>query len=325
VAPWIGDHRQDIQIQLARVPATPDDILAMVFFARVVEMKSFTAAAAKLGVSKSVVSARVAALEDRLGVRLLERTTRKLALTPDGSSLYGQCATLVSTADEAAATLAGTGDQPRGLLRVNAPVVFAEKYLAEPMAAYLERYPEVRLEVTLSDKFIDLVDEGIDVAVRIASRLEGAGLVARKVASDRTALVASPSYLARRGTPRAPDDLVGHDCLVYSLLKVSQEWRFRAPGRGAKELTVPIEARFKTQSGAVLRRAAVAGMGLAVLPVFMIAEDLAADRLRPVVASFLPTPLGIYAAYPQGRRVSGKTRAFVDLLAAHFRAPPWRS
>ena len=189
---------------------------------------------------------------------------------------------------------------------MNAPVVFAEKYLAEPMAAYLERYPEVRLEVTLSDKFIDLVDEGIDVAVRIASRLEGAGLVARKVASDRTALVASPSYLARRGTPRAPDDLVGHDCLVYSLLKVSQEWRFRAPGRGAKELTVPIEARFKTQSGAVLRRAAVAGMGLAVLPVFMIAEDLAADRLRPVVASFLPTQLGIYAAYPQGRRVSGK-------------------
>ena len=306
------------------MPATPDDILAMIFFARVVEMKSFTSAAAKLGVSKSVVSTRVAALEDRLGVRLLERTTRKLALTPDGLSLYQQCANLVSTADEAAATLAGTGDQPRGMLRVNAPVVFAEKYLAEPMAAYLERFPEVRLEVTLSDKFIDLVDEGIDVAVRIASRLEGAGLVARKVATDRTALVASPSYLARRGTPRAPDDLVGHDCLVYSLLSVSQEWRFRAPGRGTKEHTVPIEARFKTQSGAVLRRAAVAGMGLAVLPVFMIADDVAADRLRPVVASFLPTELGIYAAYPQGRRVPAKTRAFVDLLVSHFRTPPWR-
>jgi DNA-binding transcriptional LysR family regulator len=309
---------------VSRVPATPDDILAMVFFARVVEMKSFTAAAAKLGVSKSVVSARVAALEDRLRVRLLERTTRKLALTPDGLSLYQQCANVVSTADEAAATLAGTGDQPRGLLRVNAPVVFAERYLAEPMAAYLDRFPDVRLEVTLNDKFVDLVDEGIDVAVRIASRLEGAGLVARKVAADRTALVASPSYLARRGTPRAPDDLLRHDCLVYSLLKVSQEWRFRAPGRGAKEITVPIEARFKTQSGAVLRRAALAGMGLAVLPVFMIADDVAADRLRPVVDSFLPTELGIYAAYPQGRRVPARTRAFVDLLASHFRAPPWR-
>ena len=274
------------------MPATPDDILAMVFFARVVEMKSFTGAAAKLGVSKSVVSARVAALEDRLGVRLLERTTRKLALTPDGLSLYQQCANLVSTADEAAAALAGMGDHPRGLLRVNAPVVFAEKYLAEPMAAYLERFPEVRLEVTLSDKFIDLVDEGIDVAVRIASRLEGTGLVAKKVATDWTALVASPSYLARRGTPRAPDDLLRHDCLVYSLLKVSQEWRFRAPGRGTKELTVPIEARFKAQSGAVLRRAALAGMGLAVLPIFMIADDVAADRLRPVVASFLPDRAG---------------------------------
>jgi len=296
----------------------------MVFFARVVEMKSFTAAAVKLGVSKSVVSARVAALEEANPEPVLERATRKLALTVEGASLYQQCAGLVSTADEVASSLAGTGDQPRGLLRVNAPVVFAEKYLAEPMAAYLARHPDVRLEVTLSDKFVDLVDEGIDVAIRIASRLEGAGLVARRVATDATALVAAPSYLARRGTPQTPDDLVQHDCLVYSLLRISQEWRFRVPGHRAKELTVPLEARFKSQSGAVLRRAALAGMGLAVLPLFMIAEDLVAGRLQRVVPSFLPTELGIHAVYPQGRRVPSKTRAFVELLASHFRTPPWR-
>jgi DNA-binding transcriptional LysR family regulator len=305
--------------------ASPDEILGMIFFARVVEAKSFTGAAARLGVSKSVVSARVTALEERLGVRLLQRTTRKLSLTPDGLALIEPCARVVATADEAAAAVAGTGAGPRGLLRVNAPVVFAEEYLAEPMAAYLARFPEVRIEVTLSDKFIDLVDEGIDVAVRVASRLEGGGLVVRKLASDRTALVASPAYLARRGTPRHPDELLGHDCLVYSLLKVSREWRFRAPG-DRKELSVPVEARFSAASGAVLRRAALEGMGLAVLPTFMVASDLAGGRLLSILPSFLPTQLGIYAAYPQvGRgRVPSKTRAFVDLLAAHFHAQPWR-
>lgn len=302
--------------------ASPDEILSMVFFARVVEAKSFTGAAARLAVSKSVVSARVAALEEQLGVRLLQRTTRKLTLTPDGQALYGLCARILATADEAAAAVAGTGDKPRGLLRINAPVVFAEEYLAEPMALYLERFPDVRIEITLSDKFIDLVDEGIDVAIRIAATLGGAGLVARKLATDRTVLVASPSYLDRRGTPGGPADLVHHDCLVYSLLKASPEWRFRE--RGSSEVrTLDIEARFQAQSGAVLRRAAVAGMGLAVLPTFMVSTDLAAGRLRPVVPSFVPTTLGIYATYPQGKRVPSKTRSFVDELAAYFRTPRW--
>jgi DNA-binding transcriptional LysR family regulator len=314
--------RRPSQYHGRRMPASPDEILAMVYFARVVEAKSFTGAAARLGVSKSVVSARVAALEERLGARLLHRTTRKLALTPDGLELYERCSRLLVAADEAAAVAAGTGDTPRGVLRLNAPIVFAEEYLAEPMAAYLARFPDVRIDVSLSDRFIDLVDEGIDVAIRIASRLEGAGLVARKLCSDETVLVAAPAYLARRGEPAAPEDLLGHDCLVYALLKVSQEWRFRV--RGEKEpITVPVEARFRAASGALLRRAALAGMGLAVLPTFMIAGDLAAGRLRRVLPAFAPAKLGIYAAHPEGKRVPGKTRAFVDLLAAHFRTPRW--
>jgi DNA-binding transcriptional LysR family regulator len=302
--------------------ASPDEILAMICFARVVEAKSFTGAAAKLGVSKSVVSARVSSLEERLGVRLLQRTTRKLALTPDGLALHEHCARLLTTADDAAATMAGAGDTPRGLLRINAPVVFAEDFLAPALVAYLERFPDVRIEITLSDTFIDLVEQGIDVAIRVASHLGGAGLVARKLANDQTALVAAPSYLARRGTPAVPEDLLHHDCLVYSLLKVSQEWRFREPG-GRKETTLPLQGRFKAESGAVLRRAALAGMGLAVLPTFMIADDLAAERLRRVVPAFLPTRLGIYAAYPQGKRVPSKTRALVDALAAYFRVSRW--
>ena len=183
----------------ARVGASPDEILSMVFFARVVEAKSFTGAAAKLGVSKSVVSARVAALEEQLKVRLLHRTTRKLSLTPEGLALFERCARVVAAADEASAAAAGAGNTPRGVLRVNAPIVFAEEYLAPPIAAYLARYPDTRVQMSVNDRAIDLVDEGVDVAVRISARPHGGGLTARKLAVDHTVLCASPAYLARRG------------------------------------------------------------------------------------------------------------------------------
>jgi DNA-binding transcriptional LysR family regulator len=300
--------------------ASPDEILSMVFFVRVVEAGSFTGAAAKLGVSKSVVSGRVAGLEHQLQVRLLHRTTRKLALTPEGLALYERCLPLVTAADDASAAVAGTGKTPRGVLRLNAPVVFAEKYLAPPIAAYLERYPDVRAEITLNDKPVDLVEEGIDVAIRITSRLQGAGLVARKLAADHTVLCASPAYLERHGVPAAAGELVHHHCLVYSLLKVAEEWRFR---EGKETFTVPVEGRFWAGSGALLRSAALAGIGLAVLPTFMIAEDLAAGRLRRVLDSFQGVALGIYAVYPETRPIPSKTRAFVELLLAYFRTPRW--
>jgi DNA-binding transcriptional LysR family regulator len=301
--------------------ASPDDVMAMVFFARVVEQRSFTAAAAKLGVSKSVVSARIAAFERRLRVPLLHRTTRKLSLTREGLALYERCARVAAAADEAAAAADRTGDAPHGLLRVDAPIVFAEERLAAPIAAYLAKYPAARIALTMSDRMIDLVDEGVDIAIRVTFRLAGAGLVARKLGTDHTVLCASPAYLTRKGTPASPEDLVHHDCLLYSLMKSADEWRFRA---GKRSFSVPIEARFSAASGAVLRRAVLAGMGLAVLPRFMIAADLDAGRLRPVIDSYDAVKLGIYAVYPQpqGGRPSPKVRAFVDLLAAHFRAHP---
>jgi DNA-binding transcriptional LysR family regulator len=305
--------------------ASPDDILSMVFFARVVQEGSFTAAAARLGVSKSVVSARVAALEDQLKVRLLHRTTRKLALTPDGLTLYERCARVTAAADQAAAAAAATGDTPRGLLRINAPTVFAQDYLAAPIAAFLERHPHVRVELGMNDRLVDLVAEGIDVAIRIVPALKDAGLVARKLASDRTVLAAAPAYLARRGTPANAGELLAHDCLVYSLLKVADEWRFREPGsREPVALPVPEGwGRFAAASGAMVREAALAGMGLAVLPTFMIARHLAAGRLKQVLDSFVGVTLGVFAVYPQGPRPPSKVRAFVDLLVAHFRTPRW--
>ena len=303
--------------------ASPDDVVAMISF----EQRSFTAAAAKLGVSKSVVSARIAAFERRLRTPLLHRTTRKLSLTREGIALYERCARVAAAADEAAAAVDRTGDAPHGLLRVDAPIVFAQEHLAAPMAAYLEAHPQVRVSLTMNDRMIDLVDEGVDVAIRITWKLAGAGLVARKLGTDHTVLCASPAYLARKGTPGAPEDLVRHDCLVYSLLKEATEWRFRV---GKRSLSVPIEARFSAASGAVLRSAALSGMGLAVLPRFMIRADLDAGRLRPVIDSFEGVALGIFAVYPtprggpepRGGRPPAKVRSFVDLLVAHFRAHP---
>jgi DNA-binding transcriptional LysR family regulator len=293
--------------------ASPDEIVSMVFFARVVETGSFTAAAAKLGVSKSVVSERVSGLEDHLKVKLLHRTTRKLALTPDGTGLYERCAAIVAAADEAAAAAAGAGDAPRGLLRVEAPIVFAQEYMAEPLAAYLDRFPDVRVELSMRDRMIDLVEEGVDVAIRIAERPQGTGLVARKLAADRTVLCASPAYLGRRGTPRAAADIDQHDCLIYSLLNVAAEWRF-AQGKGEEDeaappTTVLARGRFTAASGAMLRRAALAGMGLAVLPRFMVADDLPAGAPRPQQGARAGGPAG--HAFPDAAlaRAAGSTAA----------------
>lgn len=304
------------------MPATPDDVHAMVTFARVVETKSFTAAAAKLGVSKAAVSLRVAALERELKVTLLHRTTRKLVLTPEGAALYEHCARVASAADETALVMAGAGNEPRGILRVNAPIAFAEDYLATPMAAYLARYPAARIDLTLGDRTVELVEEGVDVAIRITTKLRGAGLVSRRLATDRMVLCAAPAYFARKGRPETPADLLHHDCLVYSLLRIADEWRFREPETKA-EYALPIEARFSAASGAVIRHAAVAGMGIAVLPRFMVAADLATGRLQAALDALAAPPLGIYAVYPQARSTPSKVRAFVDLLATHFKTPRW--
>lgn len=302
--------------------ASPDEILSMICFARVVEAGSFTAAAEKLDLSKSVVSARVAQLEDRVGSRLLNRTTRKLSLTAEGMAFYERCARLVSAADDATADVDGASEVPRGALRVLAPTAFAQEYLGPPLTTYLERNPQVRLELTLSDKLIDLAEDGIDLAIRIAPNVDGGTLSARRLAGFHSVLCASPGYLARKGVPTAAEQLVQHDCLVYSLLRISDEWRFRAPG-SRDTSTVPIEGRFQAASAGVLRQAALAGMGIAVLPSYMVAEDLALGRLRTVVDTFAGVEQGIFAVYSQARRPVAKVRALVDILAAHFKRPRW--
>lgn len=302
------------------MPATPDDVLSLLVFARVVEAKSFTAGAARLGLSKSVASARIAQLEARLGTRLLLRTTRRLSPTADGLALYEQAARMARAADDAALLAAGTTSEPRGVLRVNAPTTFGEMYLAEPIARYLEAHPRVRVELSLSDRFEDLVAERVDVAIRVSAKLKDSTLVGRKLADDRSVVVASPAYLARRGTPEAPADLIHHDCLRYTLLDAAEEWRFKADGAS---FAVPIAARFEAQNGAALRSAALAGMGIAILPSFMVAPEIESGALRVLLEPFTFVRLRVSAVYAPGKVVPSTVRTFVDLLVSHFDAPPW--
>jgi DNA-binding transcriptional LysR family regulator len=291
----------------------------MVLFARVVEARSFTAAAEKLGVSKSVVSARLSALEQRIGTRLLHRTTRRLSLTPEGLAFYEHCARITAEADAAAAVASGAAKDPIGVLRVNAPVTFAQMYLAEPIGAYLQRHPKVNVELRMSDRFVDLVEEGIDVAIRVSAQLRDSSLVARKLATDRIVVVASPDYLAKHGSPEAPADLIHHACLHYALLKPTDEWRFRD---GGKSFSVPVEGRLSVADGAMLREAAIAGLGLAVLPSFMVMPDVRAGRLVTVLERFVFVRIAIHAITPSGN-VGAKVRAFVEELGKWFKHPPW--
>jgi DNA-binding transcriptional LysR family regulator len=304
------------------VAASTDDVLSLLVFARVVEAKSFTGGAARLGLSKSVASARISQLEERIGTRLLLRTTRRLSLTADGLALYEQAARMAQAADDAALVAAGTPAQPRGVLRVNAPITFGELYLAQPMAKYLEAHPRVRVELTLSDRFEDLVAERVDVAIRISAKLKDSTLVGRKLADDSVVVCAAPSYLARKGTPEAPADLIHHDCLRYSLIDAADEWRFKSQG---KSFSVPVTSRFDAANGSVLRSAALAGIGLVVMPSFMVAGDLAAGDLVQVLEPFTFVRLSVSAVYAPAKLVPSNVRAFVDLLVDHFETPPWQS
>jgi DNA-binding transcriptional LysR family regulator len=290
-----------------------DDLVSLALFARVVEGRSFTAAATALGLSKSAVSTRVARLEDHLGVRLLHRTTRRVSPTEAGAAVYERAARLVAAADEAAEAAEGAGGEPRGLVRLTAPVTFAELYLAGPIGEFLARHRGARVEVVASDRLVDLVGEGFDLAIRV-SRLADSSLVARKLAQDRLVVVAAPAYLARAGLPRGPADLAGHELLRSSHLPVSGEWGFRGLSTGERAVG---EGRFVASDAGVLREAAAAGVGLAVLPESLVAPDLAAGRLV-VVDGFPGRELGVWAVHPHRRHVPAKVRALVDLLAAHF-------
>jgi DNA-binding transcriptional LysR family regulator len=288
-----------------------DRLTGMAAFARVVEAQSFTAAAGQLGMSKSALSKAVSALEDRLGARLLNRTTRRLSLTEVGRAFYERCVRILAEAEEAELAVTRLQEVPRGTLRVNAPVSFGALHLGPALTDFMRRYPDLRIEIEFTDRFVDLIEEGWDVAVRIAT-LPDSSLIARKLADNELIVCAAPSYWQRRGRPGVPQDLAGHDCITYAYQAWPNEWSF--VGVNGQRFAVCIKGSLRTNNGDMAQRVALAGLAVASLPRFICGPELAAGRLERVLAEWMPPPPGIYAVYPHNRHLSAKVRAFVDFL-----------
>ncbi|MEO0035871.1 MAG: hypothetical protein RLZZ501_1894, partial [Pseudomonadota bacterium] len=276
-----------------------DRLAALTAFAAVAEAGSFAAAARRLGRSTSRLSRQVAELEAALGSRLLHRTTRALTLTEAGRSYHEQVARILAELDAADLSVGRLQAAPRGRLRVAAPMSFGVLHLAPALPAFLDRYPEIDLDMAMNDRFVDLVEEGFDLAVRIG-RLADSSLVARRLAPLRRVLCASPAFLAAHGTPRTPDDLARLPCLGYSNLLPQEDWSFADPVSG-RPWPVRIKARLRVNNGDALRLAALAGVGLAPLPSFLVGPDLAAGTLVPLLDPYLRQEGAIHAVYPPAR------------------------
>ena len=298
----------------------PMELLAgMAVFARVVDAGGISAAARDLRLSKSAVSKQLAALEDRLGARLLQRTTRRMSLTEAGAGFLEHCRRVVAEAEAAESAVGALQAEPRGVLRVNAPMTFGTMHLAAAIPDFLARYPQVHVDLALNDRVVDLLDEGYDVAVRIG-RLADSSLVARRLAPARRVMVAAPAYLDRRGRPQALADLAGHDILAYSYISAAEEWRFTGPDG---EENVRLEGRLKANNGEILLAACLAGAGIAALPTFISGPSLRAGTLVRVLPQYENAGFGIHAVWPTARHLSAKVRAFVDFLAERFGPVPY--
>jgi DNA-binding transcriptional LysR family regulator len=299
-----------------RTPTLADPLGALAFLA-VVEARGFREAARALGIPKSTLSQRVAALETRLGARLLSRSTRKLQLTDLGANYHRDIAPAIEQLRAAEARIAMLQTAPSGRLRMTAPFELGQGIFGALLAEYGARYPEVRLEAVLADRQVDLIEEGFDVALRVGP-LNDSRLVARRVASPQSMrLYASEAYLHAAGTPRHPDDLAGHRCLVMSGAREARTWRFE---RGREKFAVNVQPHAEVNSFLVLAELARRDLGLVRMP-----ESYATDAaLRQVLKAFVPASRDCYLVYPSARHVSPALRAMIELVAAHFESRPFR-
>ena len=291
-------------------------------FVAVVEAGSFVAAGEVLRVSKAAVSRTVLELEKRLGARLLQRTTRRLSITEAGRAYYDRSKQILAELDEADSAVGEVTGHAVGRLRINAPVSFGIRHLSGVWGAFMTRYPQVTLEIELSDRLVDVVDEGFDLVVRI-SRLHDSTLVHRKLASTRIIACASPAYLAAHGQPRHPDELAAHATIGYDYSSQGDVWQFTDADGATHE--VPTRPRARANNGDTCRGLVLAGQGVTLMPDFMIGADLTAGRLAPVLPDYACAEIGIYAVYPSRKHLSVKVRALVDFLAEAFAKPSWKN
>jgi DNA-binding transcriptional LysR family regulator len=296
---------------------TVDPFAGLQSFVRVVEAGGFSSAATRLGVAKSTVSKHVRELEDRLGVRLLERTTRTVQLTDAGARFFERAAALVADAEEAERSLGDLATEVRGRLRLSAPKSWGQRYLASLLAELLDAHAGLEIDLELSDRYVDLVDEGFDAAIRIGRPVDSS-LVTRRLRSSRSLVVGAPAYFERHGRPEVPADLAHHHCLSYRYQQDGTRWRFEADGR---EQWVPVGGRFRANDGDVLRDLACQGAGLALLPDFIVDTDVAAGRLTVVLDGYCRSEAQLALVFPARRHVPARVRRLIDLVVTYFRSP----
>jgi DNA-binding transcriptional LysR family regulator len=290
-----------------------DDLTSMAVFVQVVESRSFTAAARTCETSTSSVSKRVARLEERLGVRLVERTTRAFSPTEAGLAFYERSARILRDIDEAELAVTQLGSTPRGTLRVTAGTILGEGPLGPVMGAFTAAYPDLRVEVDLSDRLVNLVEEGVDVGIRAMElgAMTDSSLIARRIATVRGVVCGAPSYLARRGVPRSIADLENHDCLHHSSIPLHREWSFTT-SEGVR--SAPVKVRLQINGAAALRAAAIAGYGLVRSSRAALGEAIRSGALVPVLEELAPIDFGLFAVHPSGKQALPKVKAFVDFL-----------
>ena len=293
----------------------------MMIFARAVQEGGFSAAARALDLTPSAVSKQISRLEDRLGVRLLNRSTRHISLTEEGRAFYERCTRITAEIEEAQEWVSELKGIVRGSLRVASTVAFAKHLVLPLIPEFLERYPELRVVLEVTDRLVDLVEEGVDVAIRFTEQLSDPSLVARRLAINRRVVCAAPSYLNAHGVPEAPDDLLKHNCLSLYTVSSFNDWEFES-AEGTRVLHVT--GNFETNSADALYHAALAGLGIARLSTFLVGPDLKAGRLVRLLPDYVHEKASILAVYPHHRHLSLKVRAFIDFLVEKFTpVPPW--
>ena len=292
-----------------------DRLGAIQVFAQVVESGSFAKSAEKLGLSTSAASRHVAELETHLQTRLLNRTTRRVSLTESGQAFYERAVQLLADLEEAEQEAAKTAVVPRGTIRVTTSVNFGVRHLAPAIADFLAAHQEVRFDVSLADRVVDLVEEGFDLAVRVGTSGSG-NLVARKLGETRLVPCASPLYLSAHPAPKTPEDLAQHNCFTYEYVTPRNVWRFQDPS--GRERAVRVAGTLHSNNGDLLAEAAARGAGIVFEPAFIVGPDVRAGRLVPLLQEFTPPPVPIYAVYPSRKHLSAKVRRFVEFLIARF-------
>lgn len=289
-----------------------DVFKAMQAFSAVVDGGSFVAAAEMLDTSTAAVSRQISGLESHLGARLLHRTTRRISVTAAGQEYYARAKIILGDVAEAEAIVGQQSLQPKGLLRISAPLSYGYHELARLLPEFMTRYPELTLDIDLTDRVVDLAFEGVDVALRISQSL-ASQLVARKIKPIEIVLCASPDYLARKGTPTTPQDLAEHDTLSYSYLATDENWHFF--DQHQQEVTVRVQSRIHASNGDLLTRLGVAGCGITLQPAFIVAEQIASGALVPLLPDWHVGEYHLYAVYLSRKHLSAKVRALIDFLA----------